>query len=148
MIMPSTMTLLESKNMYFWSSCFFPLSCWPESADIFLSVCTETVQSKTDRCRYLSLYVERMFPVSTGGGMLGLSSLKPGSDGQWTVAHVSCHSGIFTFTYLCCSYYMLCCFLALLRWSAGQTSLQSHFHSHSGITALTCSFISLVQLKQ
>lgn len=25
--------------------------------------------------------------------MLGLSSLKPGSDGQWTVTHISCHSG-------------------------------------------------------
>uniref|UniRef100_A0A3P8WI39 Coronin n=1 Tax=Cynoglossus semilaevis TaxID=244447 RepID=A0A3P8WI39_CYNSE len=31
-----------------------------------------------------------------GGGMLGLSSLKPGSDGQWTVAHVSCHSDLMT----------------------------------------------------
>lgn len=31
--------------------------------------------------------------VSAGGGMLGLSSIKPGSDGQWTVTHVSCHSG-------------------------------------------------------
>lgn len=27
-----------------------------------------------------------------GGGMLGLSSLKPGTDGQWTVTHISCHS--------------------------------------------------------
>lgn len=29
-----------------------------------------------------------------GGGMLGLSSVKPGTDGQWTVAHVSCHSDV------------------------------------------------------
>lgn len=27
-----------------------------------------------------------------GGGMLGLSSVKPGPDGQWTVTHISCHS--------------------------------------------------------
>uniref|UniRef100_A0A8C6TF04 Coronin n=1 Tax=Neogobius melanostomus TaxID=47308 RepID=A0A8C6TF04_9GOBI len=27
-----------------------------------------------------------------GGGMLGLSSVKPGPDGQWTVSHISCHS--------------------------------------------------------
>lgn len=33
--------------------------------------------------------------LSAGGGMLGLSSLKPGSDGQWPVTHISCHSGIF-----------------------------------------------------
>lgn len=25
--------------------------------------------------------------------MLGLSTVKPGSDDQWTVAHISCHSG-------------------------------------------------------
>lgn len=29
-----------------------------------------------------------------GGGMLGLSSVKPGTDGQWTVTHVSCHSDL------------------------------------------------------
>lgn len=29
-----------------------------------------------------------------GGGMLGLSSVKPGADGQWTVTHVSCHSDL------------------------------------------------------
>ncbi|XP_072299410.1 coronin-7-like isoform X1 [Eucyclogobius newberryi] len=27
-----------------------------------------------------------------GGGMLGLSSVKPGTDGQWKVTHISCHS--------------------------------------------------------
>ncbi|KAJ0001383.1 hypothetical protein NQD34_006403 [Periophthalmus magnuspinnatus] len=27
-----------------------------------------------------------------GGGMLGLSSVKPGTDGQWRVTHISCHS--------------------------------------------------------
>lgn len=27
--------------------------------------------------------------------MLGLSSVEPGSDGQWTVTQISCHSGIF-----------------------------------------------------
>lgn len=31
-----------------------------------------------------------------GGGMLGLSSVKPGSDGQWAVAHISCHSDLVT----------------------------------------------------
>uniref|UniRef100_G3PBH3 Coronin n=2 Tax=Gasterosteus aculeatus aculeatus TaxID=481459 RepID=G3PBH3_GASAC len=31
-----------------------------------------------------------------GGGMLGLSSLKPGSDGQWTVTQISCHSDLVT----------------------------------------------------
>lgn len=31
-----------------------------------------------------------------GGGMLGLSSVKPGSDGQWTVAQISCHSDLVT----------------------------------------------------
>nr|XP_043906528.1 coronin-7-like isoform X3 [Solea senegalensis] len=31
-----------------------------------------------------------------GGGMLGLSSVKPGSDGQWTVSHISCHSDLMT----------------------------------------------------
>lgn len=32
-----------------------------------------------------------------GGGMLGLSSLSsPGSDGQWTVAHLSCHNDLVT----------------------------------------------------
>lgn len=31
-----------------------------------------------------------------GGGMLGLSSLKPGSDGQWTVTNISCHSDLVT----------------------------------------------------
>ncbi|KAM3597362.1 uncharacterized protein V6R79_003588 [Siganus canaliculatus] len=31
-----------------------------------------------------------------GGGMLGLSSVKPGSDGQWTVTHISCHSDLVT----------------------------------------------------
>lgn len=30
-----------------------------------------------------------------GGGMLGLTSLKPGSDGRWTLAQISCHSGRF-----------------------------------------------------
>lgn len=34
--------------------------------------------------------------VSAGGGMLGLSSVKPGSDGQWTVTQISCHSGNFS----------------------------------------------------
>ncbi|XP_068434786.1 coronin-7 [Clinocottus analis] len=29
-----------------------------------------------------------------GGGMLGLSSVKPGSDGQWTVTQISCHSDL------------------------------------------------------
>lgn len=29
-----------------------------------------------------------------GGGILGLSSVKPGSDGQWTVTHISCHSDL------------------------------------------------------
>lgn len=37
--------------------------------------------------------------VSAGGGMLGLSSVEPGSDGQWTVTQISCHSGI------CLSYF-------------------------------------------
>ncbi|XP_055021371.1 coronin-7-like, partial [Boleophthalmus pectinirostris] len=27
-----------------------------------------------------------------GGGMLGLSSVKPGTDDQWKVTHISCHS--------------------------------------------------------
>ncbi|XP_031733589.1 coronin-7-like isoform X4 [Anarrhichthys ocellatus] len=31
-----------------------------------------------------------------GGGMLGLSSVKPGSDGQWTVTQFSCHSDLVT----------------------------------------------------
>ncbi|XP_022608048.1 coronin-7-like [Seriola dumerili] len=31
-----------------------------------------------------------------GGGMLGLSSVKPGSDGQWTVTQISCHSDLVT----------------------------------------------------
>ncbi|XP_068605649.1 coronin-7-like isoform X1 [Brachionichthys hirsutus] len=31
-----------------------------------------------------------------GGGMLGLTSVKPGSDGQWTVSHISCHSDLVT----------------------------------------------------
>ncbi|XP_028267214.1 coronin-7-like isoform X1 [Parambassis ranga] len=31
-----------------------------------------------------------------GGGMLGLSSVKPGSNGQWTVTQVSCHSDVVT----------------------------------------------------
>ncbi|XP_069558929.1 coronin-7 [Brachyistius frenatus] len=31
-----------------------------------------------------------------GGGMLGLSSVKPGSNGQWTVTHISCHSDLVT----------------------------------------------------
>ncbi|TWW70010.1 Coronin-7, partial [Takifugu flavidus] len=29
-----------------------------------------------------------------GGGMLGLTSVKPGSDGRWTVTHISCHSDL------------------------------------------------------
>ncbi|XP_067471511.1 coronin-7 isoform X1 [Thunnus thynnus] len=31
-----------------------------------------------------------------GGGMLGLSSIKPGPDGQWTVTQISCHSDLVT----------------------------------------------------
>ncbi|XP_035471368.1 coronin-7 [Scophthalmus maximus] len=31
-----------------------------------------------------------------GGGMLGLSSVKPGPDGQWTVTQISCHSDLIT----------------------------------------------------
>ncbi|XP_063759449.1 coronin-7 [Eleginops maclovinus] len=31
-----------------------------------------------------------------GGGMLGLTSVKPGSDGQWTVTQISCHSDLVT----------------------------------------------------
>ncbi|KAK2833452.1 hypothetical protein Q5P01_017341 [Channa striata] len=31
-----------------------------------------------------------------GGGMLGLSSVKPGPDGQWTVSQISCHSDLVT----------------------------------------------------
>lgn len=31
-----------------------------------------------------------------GGGMLGLSSVKPGSNGQWTVTQFSCHSDLVT----------------------------------------------------
>lgn len=31
-----------------------------------------------------------------GGGMLGLSSVKPGSDGQWTVTQLPCHSDLVT----------------------------------------------------
>ncbi|KAF1379510.1 hypothetical protein PFLUV_G00176790 [Perca fluviatilis] len=31
-----------------------------------------------------------------GGGMLGLSSVKPGSDGEWTVTQISCHSDLVT----------------------------------------------------
>ncbi|XP_059204248.1 coronin-7 [Centropristis striata] len=31
-----------------------------------------------------------------GGGMLGLSSVRPGPDGQWTVTQVSCHSDLVT----------------------------------------------------
>ncbi|KAF6732541.1 Coronin-7 [Oryzias melastigma] len=31
-----------------------------------------------------------------GGGMLGLTSVRPGSDGQWTVTHISCHSDLVT----------------------------------------------------
>lgn len=31
-----------------------------------------------------------------GGGMLGLTSVKPGSDGQWTVTQISCHSDLMT----------------------------------------------------
>nr|XP_046270726.1 coronin-7 isoform X1 [Scatophagus argus] len=31
-----------------------------------------------------------------GGGMLGLSSVRPGSDGQWTVTQISCHSDLVT----------------------------------------------------
>uniref|UniRef100_H3CWJ6 Coronin n=1 Tax=Tetraodon nigroviridis TaxID=99883 RepID=H3CWJ6_TETNG len=30
-----------------------------------------------------------------GGGMLGLTSVKPGSDGQWKLTQISCHSGSF-----------------------------------------------------
>lgn len=29
-----------------------------------------------------------------GGGILGLTSVKPGSDGQWPVTHISCHSDL------------------------------------------------------
>ncbi|XP_011602276.2 coronin-7-like isoform X3 [Takifugu rubripes] len=29
-----------------------------------------------------------------GGGMLGLTSVKPGSDGRWAVTHISCHSDL------------------------------------------------------
>lgn len=32
--------------------------------------------------------------VSLGGGMVGLTSVSP-SDDQWTVTHISCHSGTF-----------------------------------------------------
>lgn len=31
-----------------------------------------------------------------GGGMLGLSSVKPAADGQWTVTQISCHSDLVT----------------------------------------------------
>uniref|UniRef100_A0A3Q1GU36 Coronin n=1 Tax=Acanthochromis polyacanthus TaxID=80966 RepID=A0A3Q1GU36_9TELE len=31
-----------------------------------------------------------------GGGMLGLSSVRPGPDGQWTVTQISCHSDLVT----------------------------------------------------
>ncbi|XP_029363747.1 coronin-7-like isoform X2 [Echeneis naucrates] len=31
-----------------------------------------------------------------GGGMVGLSSLRPGSDGQWRVTQLSCHSDVVT----------------------------------------------------
>ncbi|XP_068191934.1 coronin-7-like isoform X1 [Antennarius striatus] len=31
-----------------------------------------------------------------GGGVLGLTSVKPGSDGQWTVSQFSCHSDLVT----------------------------------------------------
>uniref|UniRef100_A0A667Z2I9 Coronin n=1 Tax=Myripristis murdjan TaxID=586833 RepID=A0A667Z2I9_9TELE len=31
-----------------------------------------------------------------GGGMLGLSSVKPGSDGKWTVTQISCHADVVT----------------------------------------------------
>ncbi|XP_029998000.1 coronin-7 [Sphaeramia orbicularis] len=31
-----------------------------------------------------------------GGGMVGLTSVKPGSDGQWTVTQISCHSDLVT----------------------------------------------------
>ncbi|XP_077411696.1 coronin-7-like isoform X4 [Vanacampus margaritifer] len=31
-----------------------------------------------------------------GGGMLGLTSVKPAADGQWSVTHISCHSDLVT----------------------------------------------------
>ncbi|XP_054861305.1 coronin-7-like isoform X3 [Amphiprion ocellaris] len=31
-----------------------------------------------------------------GGGMLGVSSVRPGPDGQWTVTQISCHSDVVT----------------------------------------------------
>ncbi|KAM9745932.1 coronin-7-like isoform 1-T1 [Menidia menidia] len=31
-----------------------------------------------------------------GGGMVGLTSVKPGSNGQWTVTQISCHSDVVT----------------------------------------------------
>ncbi|KAM4598732.1 coronin-7 [Polymixia lowei] len=31
-----------------------------------------------------------------GGGMVGLSSVKPGSDGKWTVGQISCHADVVT----------------------------------------------------
>lgn len=34
-----------------------------------------------------------VFSVSGGGGMVGLSSVNPGSDGKWTVTQISCHAG-------------------------------------------------------
>ncbi|KAG8006964.1 Coronin-7, partial [Nibea albiflora] len=42
-----------------------------------------------------------------GGGMLGLSSVKPGSDGQWTVTQFSCHSGSFSPFYPFVSTYLV-----------------------------------------
>lgn len=36
------------------------------------------------------------FILATGGGMVGLTSVKPSSDGQWTVTQISCHSGNLT----------------------------------------------------
>uniref|UniRef100_A0A4W6BNK7 Coronin n=1 Tax=Lates calcarifer TaxID=8187 RepID=A0A4W6BNK7_LATCA len=48
---------------------------------------------------YFSLSNSKLVAFNTeqaGGGMLGLSSVKPGSDGQWTVTQISCHSDLVT----------------------------------------------------
>ena len=43
----------------------------------------------------VQLPMKNVFVACAGGGMLGLTSIKPDSDGQWTLTQISCHSGSF-----------------------------------------------------
>lgn len=62
--------------------------------------------------------------VSAGGGMLGLSSVKPGSDGHWTVTQISCHSGIFYLSF--CQHITFLFFLSLCITVCHDSNPQGH----------------------